>query len=106
MAKFILYWIPHAHYGVGRTKLASFLRNFRSCGSASFLYLTTFDLFIAHIGESLYGEHTFAEIKEKTVFFKKFALVVFYKKQGFRTSCALRESKICGESEACDGIRV
>jgi hypothetical protein len=34
MAKFILHWIPHTHLSLGRTKLAPFSRNLRSCGSA------------------------------------------------------------------------
>ena len=42
-------------------------QNLRSCGSTSFLYITTFARFSAHIGASLYGEHTFAEIKTKAV---------------------------------------
>ena len=50
-----------------RTKLAPFSRNLRSCGSTSFLYITTFARFSAHIGASLYGERTFAEIKAKAV---------------------------------------
>jgi hypothetical protein len=45
-----------------------------------YFYLTTFAGFIAHIRESLYGDHTFAKIEAKDVRLRKFAQVAFVKK--------------------------
>jgi hypothetical protein len=73
------------------------LRLFRKTCVLAVAQIYYFARFIAHIGQSLYGEHTFAAIKAKAVFFKKFALVALYKKQGFHATC--------GESETCDRIR-
>jgi hypothetical protein len=47
---------------------------------------------MAQIGESFFGEHTFAKIKAKAVRRKKFAGVAFLKTQGLRRN--LRSSQL------------
>lgn len=63
-----------------------------------FFNLTTFSRFSSHIGENLYGEHTFAEIKAKAVFFTKFELVAFSKTQGLHQAQLATNAKIATES--------
>ena len=50
-----------------KTQVSRKRRKFYYCGGAKLLYLTTFARFSPHIGEDLYGEHTFEKIKVKTV---------------------------------------
>jgi hypothetical protein len=64
----------------------------RSCVSTSFLYLTTFARFSAHIGE-VYMENTHSEKLRRKLRLKKFAQVAFSKTQGFCASCALAQAK-------------